>query len=413
MHERSLLSARDAARLLEVRLETLYAYVSRGLLRSVPDARKGRRLYFREDLDRLRARHQAHGGHGAVAAGALRWGEPVLDSALTDIAATGPRYRGLDALFLAEHGTPFEAVAELLWTGAPPGQATAWPDSDFGPELSRLARVLPKDARPLESLAVALPVLAVSDTSRHGATAPAQLGRARRLVRGLAAAMALPGHRERLHGALRAETVARSILIALGQRPRRQSERAIDRALVLCADHELNPSAFAARVAASTGADLYACVGAALATLSGPLHGGACDRVEVLVAEAGPPARAASALDERLRRGDAVAGFGHLLYPRGDPRARLLLQTAQSLGSRSRELRTLLAIVEAMNGRGREAATLDTGLVAVASALGLPRGSAVGLFAVGRACGWIAHALEQQAAGFLLRPRARYVGPRP
>jgi len=412
VHERALLSARDAARLLGVRLETLYAYVSRGFVRSVPDARKGRRLYFREDLDRLRARHQAHGGHAAVAAGALRWGEPVLDSALTDIAATGPRYRGIDAVSLAEGGTPFEAVAELLWTGATPAQRISWSEPRWGAELSRLARVLPKDARPLESLAVALPVLAISDTGRHGASAPAQLGRARRLVRGLAAAMALPGHRERLEGALRAETVARSILIALGQRPRRQSERAIDRALVLCADHELNPSAFAARVAASTGADLYACVGAALATLSGPLHGGACDRVEVLVAEAGPPARAASALDERLRRGDAVAGFGHLLYPRGDPRARLLLQTAQSLGSRSRELRTLLAIVEAMNGRGREAATLDTGLVAVASALGLPRGSAVGLFAVGRACGWIAHALEQQAAGVLLRPRARYVGPR-
>lgn len=412
MHEPSLLSARDAARLLEVRLETLYAYVSRGLLRSVPDARKGRRLYFREDLDRLRARHQAHGGHGAVAAGALRWGEPVLDSALTDIAATGPRYRGVDALSLAEQGTPFEAVAELLWTGAPPGQPTSWPESDFGPNLSRLARVLPKDARPLEALAVALPALAVADTSRHGASAQAQLGRARRLLRGFAAGLALPGHPERLGAALRADTVARSLLIALGQRPRRQSERAIDRTLVLCADHELNPSAFAARVAASTGADLYACVGAALATLSGPLHGGACDRVEVLVAEAGSPARAASALDERLRRGDSVPGFGHLLYPRGDPRTRLLLQTAQALGSRSQGLRTLLALIEAMNERGREAPTLDSGLVAVASALGLPRGSAVGLFAVGRAAGWIAHALEQQAAGFLLRPRARYVGPR-
>jgi len=413
MHEQALLSARDAARLLEVRLETLYAYVSRGLVRSVPDARKGRRLYFREDLDRLRARHQAHGGHGPLAASALRWGEPVLDSALTDIAATGPRYRCVDALSLAEQATPFEAVAELLWTGAPPGPAIAWPAPDFGPELARLSRVLPKHARSLESLAMALPALAVADTSRHGASAEAQLGRARRLLRGLAAALALPGHRERLDGALRAETVARSVLLALGQRPSRKSERAIERALVLCADHELNPSAFAARVAASTGADLYACVGAALATLSGPLHGGACDRVEMLVAEAGPPARAASALDERLRRGDSVPGFGHPLYPRGDPRARLLLQTAQSLGSRSQDLRTLLAIVEAMNGRGREAPTLDAGLVAVASALGLPRGSAVGLFAVGRACGWIAHALEQQAAGFLLRPRARYVGPRP
>ena len=109
----------------------------------------------------------------------------------------------------------------------------------------------------------------------------------------------------------------------------------------------------------------------------------------------------------------SIPGFGHPLYPRGTLAPRLLLRTAQSLGSRSQELRTLLAIVEAMSERGREAPTLDAGLVAVASALGLPRGSAVGLFAVGRACGWIAHALEQQAAGYVLRPRARYVGPRP
>ena len=199
--------------------------------------------------------------------------------------------------------------------------------------------------------------------------------------------------------------------VALGQKPRRLTERAIDQALVLCADHELNPSAFAARVAASTGADLYASIGAALAALSGPLHGGACYRVEMLGAEAGPPSRAAATLDARLRRGDAVPGFGHPLYPHGDPRGRRLLESAHSLAPRPPPLRTLLAIAQAMRERGREGPTLDTGLVALASALGLPPGTAVGLFAVGRAAGWIAHSLEQHAAGFVLRPRARYVGP--
>jgi citrate synthase len=411
MQHSGLLSAAEAARQLEVRLPTLYAYVSRGLLRSVPGESKGRRLYFREDVERLRARHQAHGGHAALAAGALRWGEPVLDSALTDIGPAGPRYRGWDAVGLAEKGVSFEGAAELLWTGTLPDQRTSWPTRALGVDASRIARLLPRDARPLESMAVALPTFAVADPGRHGASPPSQLDRARRLIRGLAAALALPGAPERAVLALREQTVAESVLVALGLRPRRRTRHAIDQALVLCADHELNPSAFAARVAASTGADLYACVGAALAALSGPLHGGACDRIEMLVAEAGQPSRAAATLDARLRRGDAVPGFGHPLYAHGDPRGRLLLESAQSLAPRARPLRTLLAIAQAMRERGREGPTLDTGLVALASALGLPPGTAVGLFAVGRAAGWIAHALEQEAAGFVLRPRARYVGP--
>jgi citrate synthase len=408
-----LLTAGEAARRLEIRLPTLYAYVSRGLLRSVPGSGRGRRLYFQEEVERLRARHQAHGGHAAVAAGALRWGEPVLDSALTDIAVSGPRYRGRDAITLAEEGASFEAVAELLWTGEWPEERAPWPATPARIDVRRIARLLPKDARPLESLAIALPTSGLADPHRHAATLASQVDRARRLVRHLAAALALPGAPERARGALGAETVAESILVALGQKPRRITRRAIDQALVLCADHELNPSAFAARVAASTGADLYACVTAALATLSGPRHGGTCDRIEMLVTEAGSPRRAAATLDARLRRGDAIPGFGHPLYPHGDPRGRVLLESAQALSPRARPLRTLLALVQAMRERGREEPTLDTGLVALAAALGLPPGTAVGLFAVGRAAGWIAHALEQQAAGFVLRPRARYVGPPP
>src|SRR6476646_3132712 len=127
MQPEGLLTAAEAARRLEIRLPTLYAYVSRGLLRSVPGSGHGRRLYLQEEVERLRARHQAHGGHAAVAAGALRWGEPVLDSALTDIAISGPRYRGRDAVTLAAEGTPFEAIAELLWTGEWPEERVLWP----------------------------------------------------------------------------------------------------------------------------------------------------------------------------------------------------------------------------------------------------------------------------------------------
>jgi citrate synthase len=185
----------------------------------------------------------------------------------------------------------------------------------------------------------------------------------------------------------------------------------VDRALILLADHELNPSSFTVRVAASTRADLYACTSAGLAAISGPRHGGNCDRVEALVAEVGRPEQAHRALVERSRRGEPVHGFGHPLYPDGDPRTAPLLRAALELAPRRTSVRTVAAIIEAMEDLGREPATVDLGLVALAHALGLPPGSAAGMFAVGRAAGWAAHVFEQRAQGFILRPRARYVGP--
>ena len=177
---------------------------------------------------------------------------------------------------------------------------------------------------------------------------------------------------------------------------------------MLSADHELNPSSFTARVAASTGADLYACVGAALGALSGPEHSGACERVEALLAEIGTPARVATVIEDRTRRGDALPGFGHPLYVHGDPRAAALLA---GLAPRRRAERTLAALVARMKAARREPPNIDLALVATASALGLPPGAASAIFAVGRAAGWIAHVLEQREAGFVLRPRARYTGP--
>ncbi|MDC0676049.1 helix-turn-helix domain-containing protein, partial [Nannocystis radixulma] len=118
-------SGKEAAALLGVKRETLYAYASRGLVRSEPGGAGRERRYSRDDLERLKARRDARSGHGPVAAGALRWGEPVLESALTAIEAAGPRYRGRPAVELAE-ATSFEAVAELLWSGVLPEQAPRW-----------------------------------------------------------------------------------------------------------------------------------------------------------------------------------------------------------------------------------------------------------------------------------------------
>jgi citrate synthase len=204
--------------------------------------------------------------------------------------------------------------------------------------------------------------------------------------------------------------MAAGVLVALGGRAQSDSVRAINQCLVLCADHELNASTFAARIAASAGCDLYACVSAALAVLTGARHGGMSRVVESMVAEAGSPEGARRFVRERSKQGDLIPGFGHRLYPDRDPRADALLALARErLGSNARR-DTLFALVDAVRAVGREPPTLDVGLVATTRALGLPAGSAAALFAMGRIAGWIAHVLEQREAGYLLRPRARYVG---
>lgn len=407
--EAGYVTGREAAALLGVKRETLYAYASRGLVRSEPGGAGRERRYSREDLERLKARRDARSGHGPVAAGALRWGEPVLESALTAIEPAGPRYRGRPSAELAAAAS-FEAVAELLWSGSLPEPGPRWPVTGLGLRGASLAALLPDDAPPLVTLALAVPALGAADPDRYNVGPEAERARARALVLRMAALAGAGGDAARAKAALAEGAVARALLVSLGVRATARAEAAMSRALVLSADHELNVSAFAVRVAASAGADLYACVSAGLAALSGPRHGGMVDRVEALVAEAGRPERARAVVQERARRGEEVPGFGHPLYPAGDPRGALLLAAATELAPRSPAVRTIEAIAEAMREAGREPPSLDLGLAAIGAAIGLPPRTAVAMFAIGRAAGWLAHAFEQRAAGFLLRPRARYVG---
>jgi citrate synthase len=358
----------------------------------------------------LKARRDARRGHGPVAASALRWGEPVLESAITAIKDGILLYRGRSAIELANEGTTFEAAAALLWAAPEKTEApsAAW----IGPAPEKLAALLPQGAPPLSALALAAAAMAPHDPERFRAPLGVELDRARRIIRCLAASLALTIDPKKVIPALREESVAASVLTALGARRTQKSLATVNKALVLCADHELNASAFTVRVAASAGADLYACMSAGLATLSGPEHGGACDRIEALVAEAGRPERARAVVRERARRGEAIPGFGgHKLYPLGDPRTPPILAAVEELAPKSLAVRTLLALASAMASSGREPPSVDMALVALAGALGAPPGSAAALFAIGRSAGWIAHALEQREAGFMVRPRARYTGP--
>jgi citrate synthase len=243
------------------------------------------------------------------------------------------------------------------------------------------------------------------DVERFSASPDAELRLARRLIVG--ALHAWVAQRECTTGPH--ESVAASIASAFGLRASDAELRAVDAALVVVADHELNASTFTARVAASAGADVYACMSAALATFSGPKHGGACDRCAAFLSEVARSGSARSVLGERMQRGESPPGFGHPLYPEGDPRFRLLVQVAEALGT-ERVPSWLDELGEAAVEMGLGAPNSDMGLALLARALGAPEEGAVTLFAVGRMAGWIAHVLEQRAQGFLLRPRARYVG---
>lgn len=389
------IDAGQASRRLGVSRRTLYAYVSRGHVRSVAGPQGRARLYDGEDIARLKVRRDARAGHGAVAAGALRWGEPVLDSAITAITPHGPAYRGHLAIDLAANRTSFEAVAELLWSGILPTATPLWPRATLA--IGPLHRCLPPTVPP---------VAAMQWIAQYaGASASGHAGdHARSLVCLLAAALSPDLAPAGFTRALSAPRIATIAARALGVDD--DCVPIIDTALIVLADHELNASSFAARVAASTGADLHACVLAALATLSGPRHGTASEAVSAFADEVGNPAHVRSALRGLMREGRTPPGFGHPLYPFGDPRAAPLIAFARD--SSVRRARTLVALVDHAS---HLMPSVDVGLAAVTAALGLAPSAASGLFALARSAGWLAHILEQRTANFVLRPRARYVGP--
>ena len=373
------IDAEQAMATLGVRAQTLYAYVSRGRVAAATHPDDPRRsLYRASDVAALAAR-KARGRRAAdVAAEAIAWGEPVLPSAITTVADGRLYYRGQDAVDLARMHS-LEQVARLLrgGHGAPL----------TGPEPKKPKKGETPRARLFSTLAV-----------RAGIDPPAR-GRAP-----LALAMEAAGL---------LEAVADAVAGSIGEGPihRRladawkldaQGADLVRRALVLLADHELNASTFAVRVAASTGASLAASSLAGLAALSGPLHGGMAARVEMFVDEA-ERSGSARAVASRLAQGAAMPGFGHPLYPDGDPRAAALLDAfvvPESLASLRRETETATG----------QRPNIDFALVAMARALSLPEDAPFSLFAVGRTAGWQAHAIEQLQIGRLIRPRARYIG---
>ena len=378
------ISAEAACDRLGVRAQTLYAYVSRGRVQVRPDPGDSRRsLYRAADIAALTERKSRSRKVSEVATGAINWGEPVLSSAITTVSGGRLFYRGRDAIRLAETET-LESVARLLRGG-------------HGVALKRTERPRPPAGSDMRARAfAALAARAAGDPPARG-RAPLALA--------VEAATLLDVLTDAIAGEVGGGAIHSRLAFAWGLGPGSPGADLIRRILVLVADHELNASAFAARVSASTGASLAASALAGLATLSGPRHGGATAAVQKFAAEAaqlGPR----EAIAGRLTDDRALPGFGHNLYPEADPRAAALLARF----SPTPELAGLQDAVWSVTGL---APNVDFALIAACEALKLPKDAPFALFAVARCAGWIAHAIEQGQADTLIRPRARYIGPEP
>jgi citrate synthase len=413
-----------AARQLGVKPATLYAYVSRGQLRRRPGADGRRSEYHAGDLAELAVRGRR--------ARPVRPSDIVVPSAVTRIAAEGPVYRGRPAVELAGH-VPFEQVATLLWDaadgpslGVAPGDAVrSWPAPPDHLEVARaVTAALGTGAEPAARLAPVVASLRTVDPLGQDVEPAVVVATARSLIATLASTC---GARAVTTGSIAARVTRAITGDASGADasgadatggdasgadatgPASAAASLVDAALVLLADHELAASTLAVRVAASARCDPYAALLAGLAVLTGRRHGGAALGLERALREVAGGADAAGALARTRTAGGAIAGFGHPLYPDGDPRATRLLALLRG-GPLVERCEPLDAILSAAARRGLPPPSVDAVLAGVTHAVGAAPGSAELLFGLGRTAGWIAHALEQYAEPRLLRPRAVYVG---
>ncbi len=406
MSQSRYLTASEAAKQLGVSLPTLYAYVSRGLIRSEAGGNiRKQRLYHGEDIQRLKERKEQRRDPTRATGQALHWGAPLLESALTFINEGHLSYRGYDAVTLATQNT-VEEVAALLWVGDIHAPIAAFHETLTKPDRIQLEKII-SQVRPyplIESFHMALLMASSADSAAYDLRPVAVAQTGGRILRLLTAVAC---------GAVAENGIVHSLARSWAPSQQTKAGKLLNAALVLMADHELNISSFTARCAASAGATPYMAAMAGLSALQGVKHGGSVSRAEALLIEIRTPDNVESLLSRRLKHGENIPGFGHQLYPEGDPRARALLQIMAETMPRSSALSLSNAVIEKVRDLTGEEPNSDFALATLARLLNLPEGHGLGIFALGRTLGWLAHAIEQYRSDRLIRPRARYVGVMP
>ena len=362
--------------MLGVKPQTLYAYVSRHQIRAQADPKDARSsLYARGDVDALLRKNRRPRAREEVAREAIRWGEPVMPTAISEVRGGTFWVRG-HAIEACARDMTLEQVAarlcEVKEINCAPVEEPAPGRSPFARAMKALAAEAERSPLPMASL--------------DGVLMAQQVGRMMSVITSACLGFAGDG----------------PIHQRVGQAWQLEPEQfgLIRQALVLLCDHELNPSTFAVRVCASTGTSLPAALLAGMATLSGTRHGGVSD-MTLRALKAHMAGQFEAFAKEHSDLTPYAYGFDHPLYPDGDPRAVSLLHALPA------DAPAVLAVVQ-LAERLELKPNIDAALAALSLHLNLPEDAAASIFAIGRVAGWAAHAIEQVESGAVIRPRARY-----
>ena len=386
MDESGLITAAEAAARLGVKRQTLYAYVSRGILHRQVALDGRTSLFDPAELDALRL------GKRERTEGELR---TVIATAVTQVSDEVLSVRGHDLVTLVSDGMRFTEIADLLWL-TPEDEDWPAPEPELTTQLSGV-----------DGLRSIVAAASASDPLRHDLSPRSVRSAGRRMI--TAMAHGLPPQAK-----ARDADLAGALWRRLTPRRAAVKERgALDVALALLADHGLAASTFAARVAASVRADPYSVVTTGLGAIGGPLHGAASAGVHELFAEAERLDDAARAVGEALRSQGRVPGFGHSVYTQQDPRYGALMTLVVDAWADDPRLQHVYRVRDVVGARRDEFPNVDLALGAFTWLAKMPAEAGETIFAIARTAGWLAHAVEEYGESALrFRPRARYVGVR-
>ncbi|MEV0933948.1 citrate synthase [Streptomyces phaeochromogenes] len=403
-HEARRISTKQAAELLGVKPETVYAYVSRGQLSSRRSTGGRGSTFDSKEVEALARRNRREPAESSPAAGTLS-----VRTRITLIDKDRYYFRGVDATELATRHS-YEEVAEWLWTGVlRPGVTFTAPEASVA-VARRAVDALPEHTGPTDRLRVAAIAAATADPLRFDLSEQAVLGTARTLIPTLVDALPPKSHGHRDDSSLAHRLWAR----LSGREADEASLRALDTALALLVDHDLAASTLAVRVAASARAHTYAAVSAGLGVLEGPLHGAASGLAHRMLLDVLDRGTAAPVVADELRAGRRVPGLGHRIYPGEDPRARVLFGLLEDVPRAAPALAAARDVVDTTARHAPLHANVDLALAVLTASSGMHASAGETIFAVARAAGWIAHVLEEyDEAPLRMRPSGHYVGARP